>query len=88
MTYSILPAVLPAVMGQQAIGNTTWMYAVNNSPEYEVIHTIVACGAPVLKSADLVASLQQVNVEQQIFRVYAGVEDPAPHPTPPKAEGV
>ena len=29
----------------------------------------------------------QVNVEQRIFRVYAGGEDPAPHPTPPEADG-
>ena len=43
VTCSILPAVLPAVTGQQAIGNTTYMYAVNYSLEYEVIldHTIV-----------------------------------------------
>jgi len=33
MTSSIQPAVLPAVTGQQAVGNTAWMYAVNNSLE-------------------------------------------------------
>ena len=66
MTCSILPAVLPAVTGQQAVSNTAWLYAVNNLPEYEVIpdHTIVACRVPVLESPNLVPSLQQVNVEQ------------------------
>ena len=59
-------SILAAVTGQQAVGNTAWIYAVNNSPEYEVIpdHTIVACRVPVLESTNLVPSLQQVNVEQ------------------------
>ena len=70
MTCSILPAVLPAMKGQQAVGNTTWLYVVNNSSKYEVIpdQTIVACKAPILKSANLVPTLRQVNIEQKIFR--------------------
>ena len=34
----------------------------------------------------MVPSLHQVNVEQKIFQVYAGGEDPVPHPQPPVAE--
>ena len=85
VNYSVLPAVLPAVTGQQAVGNTAWVYAFNNTAEYKVIpdHTIVTCGVPVLESPHLVSSLQQVNVEQQIFQVYAGWEDPLPQPQLP-----
>ena len=52
--YGVLPAVLSAVTGQQAVGNTAWVYAYNNTAEYEVVpdHTIVACGVPVMESAD------------------------------------
>ena len=40
--YGVLPAVLPAVTGQQAVGNTAWVYAYNNTAEYEVVpdHTM------------------------------------------------
>ena len=41
----------------------------------------------VLESADLVPTLRQVNVEQEIFWVYEGGEDPAHHPTLPEADG-
>ena len=40
VTCSALPAVVPAVKGQQAMGNVTWLYPVNYTSEYKVIQDV------------------------------------------------
>ena len=50
---------LPAVKGQQTMGNLTWIYFINNTGVYEVIRdkTIVAHKAPILEFINLVLAL-------------------------------
>ena len=65
ITCCPLPAMVLAVKGQQAMRNVALIYFINNTGEYEVIqdHTIVAHGAPILKSAHIASALKKVNVE-------------------------
>ena len=87
--YGVLPAVLPAVTGQQAVAKTALVYAVNNTGEYAVIpdHTIVACEVPVLESADLVPSLNQENVEKKDFSGLCKRGGPCPSPSTARGGG-
>ena len=69
------------------MGNHTYIYIVNSTSEYEGIpvQTNIAHRAPVLVSAALAPTLQQVKVKQQVLRIYGGEKEPKPQPTQPSA---